>query len=84
MSLFLKSHLTKTEYLTRELEKEIRRASKGKIPKQTRRALAERLIGRLDFSDSFQMHKSLRGYADILVDNYMKISNRGDNQKGGN
>ena len=65
-------NLTKKEYLTKQLEKELRRSSKGKMPKSVRISLARRTIDRLDFTNSFQMHKSIQGYADILANNYMK------------
>lgn len=52
------------------LAKEIRRSSKGRIPKAEILELARRTVSRMDFRNSYQMHKSIRGYADILVDNY--------------
>ncbi len=67
---FFNRHLTKREYLTKELEKEIRRASRGKIPKNIRISLAERTIGKMDFNNPYQMHKSLGSYAEILVHNF--------------
>ena len=58
------------EYTQRELAKEIRKESKGHIPADVREHLAKRTVARMDFSNSYQMHKSLRGYAEILVQNY--------------
>lgn len=58
------------EYTRRELTKEIRKESKGRIPADVREELAKRTVDRMDFSNSYQMHKSLRGYAEILVQNY--------------
>lgn len=72
MLMIFKKNLTKKEYLKRQLEKELRRSSKGAMPKAIRVSLAARTIERLDFSNSYQMHKSIRGYADILVHNYFK------------
>lgn len=69
MKLFRKN-MTKTEYLTKELEKELGRSSKGKMPKPIRRMLAVRTVQRLDRNNDYQMHKSIAGYADILVSNY--------------
>lgn len=72
MLMIFKKNLTKKEYLKRQLEKELRRASKGAMPKSIRVSLAARTVERLDFSNSYQMHKSMRGYADILVYNYFE------------
>lgn len=58
------------EYTRRELTKEIRKESKERIPADVREELAKRTVDRMDFSNSYQMHKSLRGYAEILVQNY--------------
>ena len=58
------------EYTRRELAKEIRKESKGRIPADVREDLARRTVERMDFSNPIQMHKSLRGYAEILVQNY--------------
>lgn len=62
--------MTKTEYLTSQLEKALRRSSKGKMPKSDREFLAKRTIGRLDVTNNFQMHKSIEGYAQMLVEKY--------------
>lgn len=72
MLMIFKKNLTKKEYLRRQLEKELRRSSKGAMPKSVRVSLAARTIERLDLSNSYQMHKSIRGYADILVHNYFE------------
>ena len=72
MFMTFKKNLTKREYLKRQLEKELRRSSKGAMPKEVRVSLASRTIERLDFTNSYQMHKSIRGYADILVQNYFE------------
>jgi len=72
MLRLFKKDLTTREYLTRQLEKELRKSSKGTMPKDVRKRLAIRTINRLDFKNSFQMHKSIRGYADILVANYSR------------
>ena len=63
--------LTKTEYFERSLEKALRKSSRGKIPKATRISLAKRTVSRMDFNNPYQMHKSIEGYADILVQNYL-------------
>ena len=62
--------LTKTEFLERELERALRKSSHGKMPKATRLSLAKRTIGRMDFTNPYQMHKSIAGYADILAQKY--------------
>ncbi|MCR4717246.1 MAG: hypothetical protein K5656_08700 [Lachnospiraceae bacterium] len=66
----LKRNLTKTEYLERELERALRKSFHGKMPKEIRRYLAKRTIGRMDFSNVYQMHKSIEGYADLLTQQY--------------
>ena len=53
MKLFRKN-MTKTEYLTKELEKELGRSSKGKMPKPIRRMLAVRTVQRLDRNNDYQ------------------------------
>jgi len=58
---------SKREYLVKELEKELKKASDGKMKRAERKDLAIRTIGRMNFDDSFQMHKSLKGYAKMLV-----------------
>lgn len=63
---------TQSEYMQRELAKEIQKVSKGRIPADEREYLAKRTVERMDFSDSIQMHKGLRGYADILVQQYFQ------------
>ena len=70
LSLFRKRNESLREYTQRELAKEIRKESKGRIPVDVREELARRTVARIDFSNSIQMHKSLRGYAEILVQNY--------------
>lgn len=67
-----KKNMTKQEYATLKLAKEIRRSSKGQITKDKRYILAKYVISRIDFSNPYQTHKSLRGYADIIVDKYMR------------
>lgn len=74
MLRIFRCNLTKKEYMTRELEKELKSVSKGKMPKETRKFLAKRTIDRLDLNNTFQMHKSIRGYAMMLVENY-KLKN---------
>lgn len=71
LNLF-RRNMTKKEYLTKQLEKELRRSSKGTMPKEVRTSLAKRTIERMDFNNPYQMHKSIQGYADILVNNYKK------------
>lgn len=70
ISLFRRRNESLREYTQRELAKEIRKESKGRIPADVREHLAKRTVDRMDFSNSYQMHKSLRGYAEILVQNY--------------
>lgn len=60
--------MTKKEDLIIQLEKEIKRSSMGTIPKEERLRLAAQAIDRLDFDNSFQMHKSLSAYADLIVE----------------
>lgn len=72
MLMLFKKNMTKKEYLKRQLEKELRRSSKGAMPKAVRVSLASRTVERLDFTNSYQMHKSMRGYADILVNDYFE------------
>lgn len=56
-----------------ELEKELRKASKGKMPKDIRASLAEKTVAKLDFNNSFQMHRSLKSYAgDLVYDFFLK------------
>lgn len=70
MFLLFRKNMTKKEYLIKKLEKELRRSSKGKMPRNVRSSLAKRTIERLDFSNTYQMHKSIQGYADLLVNNW--------------
>ena len=69
MNIFTKNESIQ-EYTRRELAKEIRKESKGRIPADVREELARRTVERMNFSNPIQMHKSLRGYAEILVQNY--------------
>lgn len=69
MNIFTKTESIQ-EYTQRKLAKEIRKESKGRIPADIREELAKRTVARMDFSNPIQMHKSLRGYAEILVQNY--------------
>lgn len=71
MRLFNKK-LTKKEYLERKLEKALRKSSHGKMPKTIRIFLAKRTISRMDFTNPYQMHKSIESYADILVNNFLQ------------
>ena len=64
----LNRSMTKKEYLTRQLMRELKRSSKGHMSKIERKSLAERTISRLDFNNSYQMHKSMSAYADMLVE----------------
>lgn len=68
----LRKNMTKNEYLRIQLERALKRSSKGRMPKKARKALALRTIQRLDMNNTYQMHKSLEGYADILTANYFK------------
>lgn len=60
----------KRKYIANKLEKCLRKTSYGCIPKRDRIFLAKRTANRLDFSNSFQMHKSIEGYADMLAESY--------------
>lgn len=70
--MLFRRNLTKKQYVINALTKELRYASKGRIPAKARRRLAKRTVERMDFSNPYQMHKSLRGYADILADNFFQ------------
>lgn len=72
MLRIFRSRLTKEEYLEKLFYRELRRVSKGKMPKEHCRYLAKRTVARLDFTNSYQMHKSIQGYADLLYVNYQK------------
>lgn len=67
-----KKRLSVKEIIQHKLEKELKKASKGAMPKQTRKALAIRTVNRMDFNNSLQMHKSIEAYADILVANWRR------------
>ena len=67
--------MTKQEYLEKLLYRELRKVSKRKMPKEHCRYLAKRTVSRLDFNNSYQMHKSIQGYADLLYMNYQKKVN---------
>ena len=72
MIMFGRRKETQSEYMQRELAKEIHKVSKGRIPADEREYLAKRTVERMDYSDSIQMHKGLRGYAEILVQQYFQ------------
>lgn len=61
-------NMTNKEYLSKQLTKELKRSSKGTIPKAERKELAEKTVSRLDLTNTFQMHKSMSAYADMLVE----------------
>lgn len=64
-------HKSVKEYTLHELKKELRKLSRGRIPADVIESLAQRTVESLDFNNSYQMHKSIRGYAEILVQNYL-------------
>ena len=70
--MLFRRNVTKKEYLINMLEKELKRASKGTMPKSVRVAFAKRTIERMDLTNPYQTHKSIQGYADILFNNYKK------------
>ena len=62
--------LSTRQYVLYRLERCLRKSSNGSMPKQKRKELAIRTVNRMDFNNSLQMHKSIEGYADILVANW--------------
>lgn len=64
------SIINKKERYYTSLVKALFWRSHGKLPKTTRETLARAFVDSLDFSDSKAMHKSMGGYADMILDNY--------------
>lgn len=60
----------KTEYYYNSLVRNLFWRSHGKITKSTRERLAKTFIDSFDFEDSKATHKSIGGYADMILDNY--------------
>ena len=61
---------SRNSYLTAELANEIAEVSCKGIPIKVCEEMARQIVERMDFNDPYQMHKGLRGYAQILVDDY--------------
>ena len=74
--------MTKEQFMAYQLEKAIKKSSKGMIPKNIRTDLARRTVDKLDFSNPYQMHKSPQGYADIIVENYFRRNPNAKRKRG--
>ena len=62
------SKISKTERYYSLLVKDLFWRSHGKLSKRTREKLAKEFVDSLDFNDSLAMHKSIGGYADMILD----------------
>ena len=62
--------LTNTEYFYHSLVKALFWRSHGRLSKPTREYLAKKFVDTVDFNDPKAMHKSMEGYADIILDNF--------------
>ena len=68
-------------HLIAELANEIAEISGSLIPMTVCEELARHTVERLDFNNPYQMHKGLRGYAQILVDDYERSGGMISRQK---
>lgn len=65
--MLFRKRMTTRQLLTKDLEKELRKASKGRMPKEEREILAKRTVEKLDFNNPYQMQRSLKSYAEDIV-----------------
>lgn len=64
----MRKRLSSKELLYKQLIKAMKRSAKGRISSDRVEELVERAIERLDFDNHYQMHKSIQGYADMLIE----------------
>lgn len=72
---------TYENYLTAQLAEEIADVSGNAIPMAACEELARQTVGRMDFNNPYQMHKGLRGYAQILADDYERSGSMRSRQR---